>query len=368
MNDPRNRIAAMLRQVAQPVRMPRPAPVDDAEEAKRGGIKVTLPTPINREQVVGRVAADNRSRDLGMRAFEKADQGQELDPNELDIAEAIVLLELRPCIDIRNDTFGDLPAEWTQLAHFRPVIDKAIRSVGRVEVPNLPSMPYGGTGFVVGKNLLLTNRHVAELFTEGVGQKKLLFQSQVGTAIDFRQEIDDPTPPRLLKVRKTKLIHPYWDAALLQVDGLPENQMMTLAANEPRNLAGRAVVVIGFPMRDTRNDLAKQQEIFRGIFGKKRLLPGTLMGKRQVRSFGNLVEALTHDSSTLGGNSGSLVLDLETGNVVGLHFAGRYMDANFAVPTWELANDKHLTKLNFDEAIRPDGFTLPDWLDRWKSL
>ena len=42
---------------------------------------------------------------------------------------------------------------------------------------------------------------------------------------------------------------------------------------------------------------------------------------------------MTHDSSTLGGNSGSALIDVATGRVVGLHFAGRYLEANYAVPT-----------------------------------
>jgi endonuclease G, mitochondrial len=42
---------------------------------------------------------------------------------------------------------------------------------------------------------------------------------------------------------------------------------------------------------------------------------------------------LTHDCSTLGGNSGSVVLSLDTGQAVGLHFAGRFLEANFAVPS-----------------------------------
>ena len=41
---------------------------------------------------------------------------------------------------------------------------------------------------------------------------------------------------------------------------------------------------------------------------------------------------ITHDCSTLGGNSGSVLLDLQTGEAVGLHFAGLYLQDNFAVP------------------------------------
>ncbi len=376
MDDPKKRIAEMLRRAAKPVQMPRQAPKPRSANDLNEGMEESLdiaempqPVPVNPEQLVDRVATDNRTHDLGMKAFEKVEQGNDnFSADEADISEAIILLALRPCIDIQNDTFGETPPEWSQLANFKPVIEKAIRGVGRIELPNFPGLPYGGTGFAVGKNLLLTNRHVAELFTGGLGKSGLLFRSHIGTSVDFRQEIGDTTKPKPLKVKKTVLIHPHWDAALLQVDGLDDDRLLTLSANEPRDLNGRTVVVIGYPALDQRNDFAQQQRIFRGEFNKKRLLPGTLMGMRQVSSFKKMVEAVTHDSSTLGGNSGSLVLDLETGKVLGLHFAGRYMDANFAVPTWELANDKNLPTLNFDKLVRSDGFTPPLWLDAWGKL
>jgi DNA/RNA endonuclease G (NUC1) len=49
--------------------------------------------------------------------------------------------------------------------------------------------------------------------------------------------------------------------------------------------------------------------------------------------------ALTHDSSTLGGNSGSVVVHIDSGEVVALHFAGSYLVANYGVPSAELGRD-----------------------------
>ena len=45
----------------------------------------------------------------------------------------------------------------------------------------------------------------------------------------------------------------------------------------------------------------------------------------------NMNVVFTHDCSTLGGNSGSPIINTNTGSVVGLHFSGRYESANFAV-------------------------------------
>ncbi len=52
-------------------------------------------------------------------------------------------------------------------AKIRARIEAVIPSVGRIELPGQTRIPYGGTGFVVGPGLVMTNRHVAELFAEG---------------------------------------------------------------------------------------------------------------------------------------------------------------------------------------------------------
>ena len=55
-------------------------------------------------------------------------------------------------------------------------------------------------------------------------------------------------------------------------------------------------------------------------------------------------DLMFHDASTLGGNSGSCVVDLETNQVIGLHFAGLYMQYNEALALWRLVDDPLLTR------------------------
>jgi hypothetical protein len=64
--------------------------------------------------------------------------------------------------------------------------------------------------------------------------------------------------------------------------------------------------------------------IYGGTYDVKRVAPG------QIQSPSG--RWATHDCTTLGGNSGSVVVDLSTGEAVGLHFAGLYMIENYAVP------------------------------------
>ena len=132
--------------------------------------------------------------------------------------EAIIHQTKRPAYPIINNSFN-ASGMWSFLQTDEAVrkrIEHAIRSVGRVELPKSNFYPYAGTGFVVGKNTIITNRHVATMFTEGIGTKMLRYVP--GSAgIDFRREIagEDNTAPIMLEIENVLMIHPYWDMALL---------------------------------------------------------------------------------------------------------------------------------------------------------
>jgi endonuclease G, mitochondrial len=301
-----------------------------------------------------------------LRGVLKASREQELSDAELFGLEAIVLPRERPVLFIQNDSYGDLPAPWTHFAsdNVRPKIEAAIPSVGRIELPDSPWIPYGGTGFVVGDNLLMTNRHVGELFATGLGIKNLTFRPGQSAAIDFKREAGSDASVNL-RVKEIVMIHPYWDMAILRVDGLPaQHSKLTLSVLSPDVLEGKDIAVIGYPARDERNDLTLQDRIFQSVYNVKRLHPGRIRSREAINSFGNLVKAMTHDSSTLGGNSGSAVIDVSTGHVVGLHFAGIYLKANYCVPTYELARDSRVVAagLNFTSSIN----STDEWLSSWR--
>ena len=66
------------------------------------------------------------------------------------------------------------------------------------------------------------------------------------------------------------------------------------------------------------------ERYFKGLYDVKRFAPGFLMSVDDG-------QILSHDCTTLGGNSGSPVVSLDQDRVVGLHFAGVYGVANSAV-------------------------------------
>jgi endonuclease G, mitochondrial len=291
-------------------------------------------------------------------------------PSHEEIAglEAIINAELRPAIDVVDGTFTVTHPLWTRLSDdltLKARIEGVIPCVGRIELPGHPKYPYGGTGFVVGDGLIMTNRHVAGIFATGLGDRNLAFVTGAKAGIDFLREQGRPTGPTLM-VRRIVMIHPYWDMAILAVDGLPAALTpLRLSLTDARDLQGHDIFVLGYPAFDPRNPSDVQQDLFDGRYGVKRLQPGELQGGMKAASFGKIVPAATHDCSTLGGNSGSAVFDLDTGEAVALHFGGRYHEQNYAVPASELARDGRVIATGVAFAGTPVGGA-NEWSDWWR--
>jgi hypothetical protein len=95
------------------------------------------------------------------------------------------------------------------------------------------------------------------------------------------------------------------------------------------------VYVVGYPASDNQGLTPPDvmSRIFGDIYEVKRLQPGTITG------ISDTLPRFSHDCSTLGGNSGSCVVDLATHQVLGLHFSGGYRESNYAVALWKLTDD-----------------------------
>lgn len=337
--------------------------------APESRVESLIETPAALESLTVSETAQREVRE----GLESVATGRRPTPAQERALEAIVLPDLRPAALIQGGTYRLTHRLWLHLNAdaVRSQLETVIRSIGRVEVPDHPTLPYAGTGFVVGEGLLMTNRHVAEIFARGLGRRGLVFAPGRTAGIDFLREHPAapaaPQPTLFLRVNRVEMIHPYWDMALLRVDGLPPAQaQLTLATVPPEGLVGRQVVVIGYPARDPRNDSRVQDDVFDSLYSVKRLQPGLARERKPVGSYGNRVSALTHDCSTLGGNSGSAVVDVETGQVVGLHFAGEYLLENYAVPAYALAADPRVVEagVRFGGSVPP----IPDMAVYWDQV
>lgn len=274
----------------------------------------------------------------------RLDLGTETPPNQSGnetITEAIVLLVGRPVLQVIHNTFEvPLSSEWqNRLGANRANIEKAIPSVGRIEVKNHPDYDWLGTGWLVADGVIVTNRHIANAFAKKQPDQTLEFRHNfrnelMAARIDIREELGQPDEIEF-KVQKVLFIaeEDGLDVAFLKVratteDGDPLPPPIKLATSDPPS--GTNVVVIGYPAKDSRSDFAEMERIFGSIYDVKRLAPGQVFPTEQPG-------ILKHDCSTLGGNSGSLVFDITTGEAVGLHFGGKHLEGNFAVSAAKVA-------------------------------
>jgi endonuclease G len=256
------------------------------------------------------------------------------------VPETIVLRAGRPVLAVVNDEarleFDDAESEvWRgRLQGAREALGRAIRAAGRIEVEH-HELDWLGTGWLVADDVVVTNRHVASEFAQRRGERFVFrqgFGGRMAAQVDFREEIGGNGAREF---QLSKILHIEGeegpDVALLQVEPVNGEILaapIALSTRTPRT--SQQVAVIGYPARDSRipeQDL--MLKIFGNVFDKKRLAPGQVKGLQDG--------LVLHDCSTLGGNSGSVVLDLESGEAVALHFSGRFLEANFAVPAQKVA-------------------------------
>jgi S1-C subfamily serine protease len=268
----------------------------------------------------------------------------DLGTTEVEAAEAIVLLMARPAILVQGGSFFPAPEPWSgALESSRQEIEAVLGSVGRIELTGHPELDWVGTGWLASPRVVLTNRHVAETFARA-GSSSWTFTPRIRSRIDFAEEINSDAP-REFDVTGIVGVYDRHDLAALRVtqrSGTTLPPTLPLAA-EPKLRKGSKVYAVGYPAADSRrNDPAEMARIFGGIYNLKRLQPGAL------RSVSRSASRVVHDCSTLGGNSGSCLVDLTTHLVVGLHFGGRYLQGNEAVAMWTLRSDPLIKKAKIE--------------------
>lgn len=256
--------------------------------------------------------------------------------------EAIIQRFTRPVYLVQQSTFVT-PADMfpnsevisDELEAGRTALERVIPSAGRIDLRH-HLLDWVGTGWVVAPGIVVTNRHVAREFAsdqkDGFAFRKNHGAPPTAVSIDWRHEYEQDSES-LFRVKEILWIEPEdsVDVAFLRIADHGENGEASPAAIELMTRTefdgidvGAWVAVVGYPARDSRNNAADQQRIFDGIYNVKRLAPGQVTAKVAG-------DILHHDSTTLGGNSGSVVVHLESGKAVALHFGGFEGERNAAV-------------------------------------
>lgn len=262
------------------------------------------------------------------------------------------VLDITPTgLDFSNITLGDWEGQLTNLS---AILEKAARSVGAVRLPNQDNLLVG-TGFAVGDHLIMTNKHVLQM--QHLAQRDNTTASgwvlTKPVNINFAQERDATLPHEFII---TDVVYMSPDApagsslakrrdiCLLrcaEADDFPE--ALQVFSDQTLYEKQRNICAIGFPTRPalwSSNTVPPAgyetihviTSIFRDRFGFKRLAVGEIEEKPGFFSDDQTGKIFAHDASTLRGNSGACVLDINThgDRVMGLHFGGFARDKNFA--------------------------------------
>jgi hypothetical protein len=291
-------------------------------------------------------------------------------PTELTVEEvlgldSILLLYGRPAVLVADGRLGSVPPFWNVLEDQREEIELAQRGVGRIELLGHPEYDWAGTAFLVNDNVLMTTRRVAELFAEN-REGRWQFRPGITTWMNYRSGYQ-VGPDAGFRVRNVLGLHELYDLALMEVERAQWNGAapapLALAAQQPRDLEGRPIYLIGYPVRDARrNEPEPVARIFRDVYNVKRVQPGQVRG---MLTFGP-IQLLRHDAAPLGQNSGAPLVDLETHQVIGMQSSGRYLEMSTAVPLYALRDDPLLRSagVTFAEATTQERETLAEQLER----
>lgn len=305
----------------------------------------------------------SRRRDLFDRSeklLKKAQGPSERNLNGIERAdiEALVRLTGRPALKVTDgkiDPAALAATEWEDTFKVDPKgLQTLFERVGRIDLDG----EHVGTGFVVGQGLIMTNRHVAEAIADEIrGSGSSTWILQDNATINF----DDRGLGSAKKFRIKSLLFAgsdtigrevnfaHLDMALFEVEASNGSSSfptkMSPVGDRDVGESKVELIVVGYPARPdisaledpethhVRDDIAKRLgEIFGLDYGRKYLAPGriddvagSLDDDRSHRW------VFSHDSTTLAGCSGSCVSQLiDFFPILGLHFAGRNLTANYA--------------------------------------
>jgi V8-like Glu-specific endopeptidase len=277
-----------------------------------------------------------KNADTGLNRLSSEGPQAQLSSLEAASLEAIVVIEgIRPVVDfiVRGlDLEGTRLGEWDSITRQNAArIEQAALSVGRIDCDGR----HFGTGFLVSDHAIMTNRHVLEqlaTFDEGCWQ----FRSV--PTISFGAEGDGDAFPLLQEGIEVDHGEDGRDYALISLGPSPSRADLAppLVLEETSAYAhkSRPVYVLGYPGKPMPGSerFSVLLTLFNCEYGRKRYSPGEISGTVGTLDETSDPSVFGHDCTTLGGSSGSPVIDLgETSTtVVGIHFAGIKRVSNFA--------------------------------------
>ena len=285
-----------------------------------------------------------------------------LGPADVSGLEAVIRTDgSRPVLFVEDD-FVDVmaPSAGTYaagLSRLEDAVRRVCRSVGRVEDPAAP-IGYQGTAWMLAEGLVATNFHVLQAIAPGGKRRDRRFEGRLntGAAVHFGYEVGNLRPNRRFPIRRVVSVGRAGAAEFTQGNGLNFDGLdlaileLEPVAGRPFPVpnrvprgddpvtrgglasAGRGIYLVGYPGNEHSTTPDLFASLFAGVKGFKRLAPGRIMAGPGEVPGDPRGWILTHDASTLGGNSGSALADYDADGLalLGLHFAGSHERQNWA--------------------------------------
>ncbi len=275
-------------------------------------------------------------------------EGVGIDFSPVDAINETIVKDERPVLFVKDDWIdtvdvtldGDEARELVaELGNARDTVGPIMPLVGRIDVFGFPgSLDFVGTGWFVAADIIVTNRHVAQLIAQQQGASFVFSRGVAGkpisASLNTLHEFDDIAAgeARTYAIKEVLYIEKIDgpnDIAFCRVARRIDGARQGFITVRDTNLAADApVVTIGYPAKAPKRIIPDQdlmKELYRDRYDVKRAAPGLIMAAQRN-------DSVEHDCTTLGGNSGSVIIDPKTGKAAGLHFAGLYKQANYAVP------------------------------------
>lgn len=302
-------------------------------------------------------------------------RNEPLPRSERIVLETLVRLTGRPALRVRNgavDIKDPRASDWHDrlfLVDQSKLLQERLKKVGRIDVDGV----HVGTGFVVGRNTILTNRHVLQAFAIPIPRRTApasWIMSSENVTIDFSDDPRSSTITTRFRIKAVIGAGPSpiaddciefgdLDAALLDVESMNESgSALPMPLDIPRNPTfadrHRDLLVVGYPARpavlprdiDGNVDTAvaaRLNAIYGTDYGAKYVSPGKVIRSAEVSTDDPSGWVFDHDATTLAGNSGSAVIGLDDPmGVIGLHFGGAWLRSNFAHALGVIAEGKNV--------------------------
>ncbi len=281
-----------------------------------------LRTIENFRAIVG--GKDENAPQAAALAREKLQAGARLTETEWKALELMIRLS-RPTALIRCGVPEPLPSgkpsrQFPGWKAFRAKIAPYIHSVGLIlpGTGRVSSRKGIGTGFLVRPDVLVTNYHVFNLLKVDGGAPQ--------GSVRFLFEDDNYENEPVITVKRAIYVAPKDDLAALKLS--VAGSATPLELDKSGAQLEMQVVAIGHPFKDSERNPKFISSVFGDKLFVKRASPGEITPARNGDA-----DMFDHDCSTLGGNSGSPIVSIDSGKVVGVHREGLFLERNTGIRT-----------------------------------